>query len=358
MSAPRPFRFGVGPAGLLGAAADGWSETVREYERLGYATVCLGDHLSMMGPLPALAAAGAASERIGLGLMVAGNDYRQPLLLAQDAATVQALSGGRLELGIGAGWDQADYRQLGIEMERPGARIERLAEAVAIVKRYLASGVVGCGADAATSGAANGAGGSRANGGGANGAGGPAEGGEAGGAPGEHFSFHGEHYRLEDVAPCPVPLSAPPRLMIGGGGPRVLALAAREADIVGINVPLRGADVRDSIAAGDTAAARVEAAVAGIRAAAGARFDEIELHVNVLFCAVSDDPEPRLAKAAERLAVPVAELEDSPFVLVGGEAELEAKLRRLRERLGISYFTVDAAAAEPFAPVVRRLTGT
>ena len=320
----RPFRFGVGPAGLIGAAADGWVETVREYERLGYSTVCLGDHLSMMGPLPALAAAGAASERIGLGLMVAGNDYRQPLLLAQDAATVQALSGGRLELGIGAGWDRADYRQLGIEMERPGLRIERLAEAVTIVKRYLASAPSGAGAPGA----------------------------------GEPFSFHGEHYRLDEVAPCPVPLSAPPRLMIGGGGPRVLALAAREADVVGINVPLRSADVRDSIAAGGTAATRVEAAVAGIREAAGARFERIELHVNVLFCDVTDDPEPRLASASRLLAVPVAELEDSPFVLVGGAAELEAKLRRLRERLGISYFTVDAAAAESLAPIVQRLTGT
>lgn len=319
---PRPFRFGVGPAGLLGAAAAGWRETVTGLERRGYATVCLGDHLSMMGPLPALAAAGMASERIGLGLMVAGNDYRSPLLLAQDAATVQALSGGRLELGLGAGWDRADYRQLGLELERPGLRISRLAEAVAIVKRYLASGVVG-GPDA-----------------------------------GEPFSFAGEHYRLEGVAPCPVPLPAPPRLMIGGGGPRVLALAAREADVVGINVPLRGADVRDSVAAGDTAAARVEAAVAGIRAAAGARFEQLELHVNVLYCEVTDDPEPRLAKAAERLAVPVAELADSPFVLIGTAAELEAKLRRLRERLGISYFTVDAAATEPFAPIVRRLTGT
>lgn len=313
MPTQRGFRFGVGPAGILGGAAPGWRRTVARVERLGYSTLCLGDHLTMMAPLPALAAAAAWSERLGLVSAVAGNDYRAPLLLAQEAATVQALSGGRLELGIGAGWDRADYRQLGLEFERPGRRIERLAEAVTIVKRYLS---------------------------------------------GEAFSFHGDHYRLEEVAPSPVPLPRPPRIMIGGGGPRILSLAAREADVVGINVPLRGADVRESIAAGDTAADRVAAAVETIRAAAGERFERIELHVNVLYCRLAEDPEEHLEAAARGLGLTVEEAAASPFVLIGSEAEIEAKLRGLRERLGISYFTLDLAAAEEMAPLLARLSGT
>lgn len=313
MAALRPFRFGVGPSGLLGDLAGGWRQTVEEVDSLGYSSLCLGDHLSMMGPLPALAAAAAWSERLALGLMVAGNDYRAPLLLAQEAMTVEAISGGRLELGLGAGWDTGDYRQLGMPFDRPGARIDRLAEAIRIVKLYCA---------------------------------------------GEPFDFAGDHYRLEGVVPS---VRRPrPRLMIGGGGPRVLSLAAREADIVGINVPLGGADLRSSLAAGATAAERVAAAVETVRTAAGPRLTEIELHVNVLACEVSaseEDAAARTAAVAERLGVEPAELADSPFVLIGTTAALLAKLRRLRERLGISYFTVPLAAAAGMAALLPELLG-
>ena len=136
--AARPFRFGVGPSGLLADVAPAWQETIADLEALGFDSVCLGDHLSMMGPFPALAAGAAWSERIALALTVAGNDYRSPALLAQEAMTAQAVSGGRFELGRGTGWDAADYRQLGIQLERPGARIDRLAEAIRIVKPYCA----------------------------------------------------------------------------------------------------------------------------------------------------------------------------------------------------------------------------
>jgi probable F420-dependent oxidoreductase len=313
VDALRPFRFGVGPSGLLGDLAGEWRRTVAEIEAVGYSSLCLGDHLSMMGPLPALAAAAAWSERLALGLMVAGNDYRAPVLLAQEAMTVQAISGGRLELGLGAGWDASDYRQLGLPFDRPGARIDRLTEAVRIVKLYCA---------------------------------------------GEPFDFAGEHYRLEGVVPA---VRGPrPRVMIGGGGPRVLALAAREADIVGINVPLGGADLRSSLAAGATASERVEAAVETVRAAAGPRLAEIELHVNVLACqvtATAAEGTSRTAAVAARLGVAAAELADSPFVLIGPAEEIVAKLRRLRERLGVSYFTVPAAAAPGLAPLLPELRG-
>jgi probable F420-dependent oxidoreductase len=314
VAALRPFRIGVGPSGLLGDLAGDWHRIVAEVEALGYSSLCLGDHLSMMGPLPALAAAAAWSERLALGLMVAGNDYRAPVLLAQEAMTVQAISGGRLELGLGAGWDAGDYRQLGWPFDRPGARIDRLAEAVRIVKTYCV---------------------------------------------GEPFDFAGEHYRLEGVVPA---VRGPrPRLMIGGGGPRVLGLAAREADIVGINVPLGGADLRSSLAAGATASERVEAAVETVRAAAGPRLAEIELHVNVLACevtATAAEGAARTAEVAARLGVEPAELEDSPFVLVGVAEAIVAKLRRLRERLGVSYFTVPRAAAPGLAPLLPELLGT
>jgi probable F420-dependent oxidoreductase len=313
VAALRPFRFGVGPSGLLGDLAGDWRRTVTEIAGLGYSSLCLGDHLSMMAPLPALAAAAAWSERLALGLMVAGNDYRSPLLLAQEAMTVQAMSAGRLELGLGAGWDGADYRQLGLPFDRAGARIDRLAEAVRVVKLYCA---------------------------------------------GEPFDFAGDHYRLEGVVPA---VRGPrPRLMIGGGGPRVLSLAAREADIVGINVPLGGADLRSSLAAGATAAERFAAAVETVRAAAGPRLAEIELHVNVLACEVSDSAAAaatRTAAVAERLGVAPAELDDSPFVLIGTADAVLVKLRRLRERLGVSYFTVPLAAAAALAPLLPQLLG-
>lgn len=307
----RPFRFGVGPSGLLADVAPAWRATVAELEGLGFDSVCLGDHLSMMGPFPALAAAAAWSERLGLALTVAGNDYRSPVLLAQEAMTVQAISGGRFELGLGAGWDAGDYRQLGIELERPGARIDRLAEAIRIVKLYCA---------------------------------------------GEPFDFAGEHYRLEGVVPA---VRGPrPPLMIGGGGPRILAMAAREADIVGVNVPLGGADLRSSLAAGATAAERVEAAVEIVRDAAGERFEEIELHVNVLACEITDSEEAataRTAEVAQGLGVTADDLAESPFVLVGTAEAILAKLRRVRERLGFSYFTIPRAAAAGLAPLLPAL---
>jgi hypothetical protein len=148
--------------------------------------------------------------------------------------------------------------------------------------------------------------------------------------------------------------------MIGGGGPRVLSLAAREADIVGINVPLGGADLRSSLAAGATAAERFAAAVETVRAAAGPRLAEIELHVNVLACEVSDSAAAaatRTAAVAERLGVAPAELDDSPFVLIGTADAVLVKLRRLRERLGVSYFTVPLAAAAGLAPLLPELLG-
>jgi len=309
MAAPRPFRFGVGPSGLLADAAADWRATVADLERAGFDAVCLGDHLSMMAPLPALAAAGAWSERLTLALTVAAVDYRSPLLLAQGAMTVSALSGGRFELGIGAGWDAADYRQLGLPFDRVGVRVSRLAEAIEVVRLYCA---------------------------------------------GEPFDFEGEHYRLEGVKPTV--RGARPRLMIGGGGPRVLTLAAREADVVGINVPLGGADLRTSLASGATASERVEAAVETVRVAAGPRLAEIELHVNVLACEIDGaDPAARTAAVADRLGVDPAEVVDSPFVLIGDTDTVVTKLRRLRERLGISYFTIPRSAAADLAPLLPRL---
>jgi probable F420-dependent oxidoreductase len=313
MAAPRPFRFGVGPSGLLADLAPTWRATVAELEELGFDSICLGDHLSMMGPMPALAAAAAWSERITLALTVAGNDYRSPVLLAQEAMTVQAISGGRFELGLGAGWDAGDYRQLGIELERPGARIDRLVEAIQIARLYCA---------------------------------------------GEPFDFAGEHYRLEGVAPT---VRGPrPPLMIGGGGPRMLRLAAREADIVGVNIPLGPDGLSTSIASGATAAERVEEAVEIVRAAAGERFAEIELQVNVLACEVTESEEAaarRTTVVAERLGVMPADLAESPFVLVGTADEIVAKLLRLRERLGFSYFTVPRSAAAGLAPLLPTLRG-
>lgn len=305
----RPFRFGV-QAGTA-VSRDEWVAQAYGAERWGYATLNLPDHFgSQLAPTPALAVAAEATLTLRIGCFVYANDYHHPVVLAKEAATLDLLAGGRLELGLGAGWLRHEYEQAGIPFDRAGVRIERLAESIAVLKGLFAPG---------------------------------------------SFSFAGRYYQVDQLDGLPKPLQAPhPPLLIGGGGQRLLTLAAREANIVSFNpraLPDGTLDMRDTLPEA------VAEKISWVRDAAGDRFDDLELNTTLLGIAVTGD---RLA-AAERLGARLRTAGDlalrSPLALAGTVDDMVEELQARRDRFGISYFMVRRADMEAFAPVVARLAG-
>jgi probable F420-dependent oxidoreductase len=293
---------------------------VRRIEDMGYSSVVIPDHLTLPGFLDmtaGLMAAADATQTLRVLSLVAANDFRHPVLLHKAAASVDVLSGGRLELGVGAGWWGRDYAATGMPFDPPGRRIARLAEAVAILKGLF----------------------------------GP-----------EPFIFEGEHYRITELDGQPKPVQKPhPPLLIAGGGKRILTLAGREADIVGINATLTDSAFM-GLPIADASAERVDEKVGWARAAARAagRSDEdIELQLIIPLMEITDTPETAQA-ARERLAAGLGTtpeaLDDSPAVLVGTLEACVDRLQDLRARFGFNYFhPPDAVAA---APLVARLAGS
>jgi probable F420-dependent oxidoreductase len=309
----RPFRFGVLAFGA--ASRQEFVTLARRSEALGYATFAIADHLdSTLAPIAAMATAAAVTTTIRIGCGVFANDLRNPVILAQEMASLDVLSDGRLELGLGTGYQRQDYEGTGIPLDPPGVRVARLAEAVRVVKAFFGPGPV---------------------------------------------EFAGRYYTVGGLHPLPPPVQRPyPPILIGGGGRRMLELAVREADIVGINV--RTTPAGDFDWASVTPEATDEK-VAWVRAAAGARWDDLELHTLAPFVAVTDDP-PRAAEtfladwgAADALSVDA--LLASPHTLIGSEDRIIEILRERRARWGISYVTVFPEAIEAFSPVVARLAG-
>ena len=305
-----PFRFAVHTGG--GELIDAWPTFVRRAEAIGYAAVYVTDHLrGQLSPLAALATAAASADSIRIGSYVFANDFRHPLILAREAATLDRLSGGRLELGLGAGWMRSDYRQLGMAYDRPGVRIDRLQESFGIIRRLLR---------------------------------------------GEEVTHAGPHYRLERarVAPAPVQLPHPP-IMLAGGGPRLLRFAAREAQIVGL-APQMTVTGRPMLgqASDDALARRVEI----IRQAAGDRFEQLELNAFVADAGVvgSGQPLGDTLAAFVKSAGPAA-IGGSPYLLYGTVAQLREAMLRRRERSSISAYGIPARAMEAFAPLIAELAG-
>jgi probable F420-dependent oxidoreductase len=303
-----PFRFAV----YAFHAPDGpsWLAMARRVEELGYATLLVPDHLSrQLSPIAALAAAAAVTSRMTIGPYVFANDFRHPLIMAREAATLDVLSGGRLELGLGAGWRRSDYRQLGYVYAAPGRRIDRLVEALRLVKRLLA---------------------------------------------GETVTHHGAHYWLDRARISPMPVQRPVPLQIGAGGPRMLRLAAREAQIVGLipqfsphGLPM----LRD---VGEAALGRK---VALLRDAAGARYDSLELSIYAADAGMigSGHTLPgSLGSAAKAASVGLA---GSPYLLYGTLRQLRERLQRRRDRLGVSHYAIPSHAMESMAPLVEVLAG-
>jgi len=308
----RPFRFGINVR-TAGSAAE-WADKARKVERLGYSVLLVPDHLAeLLAPFPALAAAAAATTRLRVGTGVLNNDLRHPLLTAREAATLDVLSDGRLELGIGAGHMQSEYAQMGLAFDAGATRVERLAEAVVIVKRLL---------------------------------------------EGEAVSFAGRHYRVTAHTLHPRPIQRPrPPLFIGGNAPRLLAVAAREADIVGLTgIAFRRGGAQPDVS--DFRAAAVDERVRLLRETAAGRFEQLELNALVQRVIVTDDRH----KAAQELTarwphLTADDLLASPYVLLGTVDQLVDNLRARRDRWGISYVMTHEPFMDALAPVVARLAG-
>lgn len=312
---PHAFRFGVQLSAL---PAGDWADRIRAIERLGYASAFWPDHFGdQWEPVAAQAAAAAVTERLHVGSLVYGVDYRHPVVLAKAAATIQLLSGGRHEFGLGAGWMESDYVEAGIAYDRPGVRIERLDEALTVIRSMWRE---------------------------------------------EKTSFEGRHYRVHDVARAPFP-GDPPRVLVGGGGPKVLRVAGRHADIVGINPSLPEGRVTRHTAA-DLAPDRIGQKIGWVREgaeAAGRDFDALELNALVFVTAVTDDPKPVRGMVAKQTGMSEDEVASCPLFLTGPAAEIRDQLETRRERFGLSYVVIqgsDPAVLETFAEgVVAPLAG-
>lgn len=308
----KPFRFGVN-VGPSRSRAE-WVAKANMLESLGYDSLTVPDHLAdLLAPMPALVSAAEATTTLRVGTNVLNNDFRHPVLLAREAATVDLLTGGRLQLGLGAGHMRSEYDQAGLNFETGGTRVERLAEAVTVIKGLLS---------------------------------------------GHRVTFAGRHYRVTGHAIQPLPVQQPhPPIVIGGNGSRLLTLAAREADIVGLS----GITFRRGGTAPDLSGwkvSRVEETVRLVREVSGDRWERLELNVLVQRVLVVDDRR----RAAEELARHWSELSpdeilQSPYMLIGSIGELVEDLQRRRERWGMSYLTIREPYATAFAPIVAQLAG-
>ncbi|MGA7054639.1 MAG: TIGR03621 family F420-dependent LLM class oxidoreductase [Mycobacterium sp.] len=316
-----PFRFAVQATNA--SAGREWRDTVRKVEDLGYSTLFLADHYLGPGPaqraahtprqdlapIAAMAAAAAYSETLRIGCRVFCIDYHVPAVLAKEAATLDLLSDGRLEMGVGAGWSELEYTAMGLDFDRPGRRIAKLAEVVALIKAHWR---------------------------------------------GEEMDCSGEFIQVHGYAGRPRPVQQPhPPIMIGGGGQRILTLAGREADIVSMSsVPFvaRDADGLDPQAV-------AQRRIGFVRAAAGERFRRLDVESSPYFTEITDDPETVLAGVAKSAGISAEVLRDHPNALIGPAESIVEKLYSYRETLGVNYVTVQQSQIESFAPIVALLHG-
>jgi probable F420-dependent oxidoreductase len=323
----RPIRFGLIAASATAAEL---IETAKSAEQHGFSSIALNDHFSStVAPLLGLQAMAAATSHIRIATAVLNQDLRHPAVLAKELATLDVLSGGRLEVGLGAGWVRADYDQSGIPFDSAAERIERLEENIDILKGLFAE---------------------------------------------SQCSFTGRHYSVTELngTPKPVQPGGPP-IMIGGGGRKILSMAARHADIIQV---LGAAFGTTGAVVDDLSSFRIDAfehRLEWIAAAAGDRFDEIELSLMLVFVAITDDVEKTATGFLDFLTATVSRyggevgnvdvklraLLDSPVVAIGTLDEVCEKLTRVRDKLGFSYFVVPyGSAPQSLAPIVGRLAGT
>jgi probable F420-dependent oxidoreductase len=312
----KPFRFLADAFDASSARELG--ERARAAEDLGVTTFVLPDHLiPQLAPIPYLATVAALTERLRISAFVHNNDLRHPAVLAQDLATLDVLSGGRLDVAIGAGWNEPEYRAIGLPFDAVSVRQARLAEAITVLK--------GCFGE-------------------------------------RPFSFAGEHYTLTEHDGYPKPVQRPhPPFFIGGGGRRTLELAGREAQIVGLAPRILSGQRGDP---SSITWAATEEKLAWVRDAAGDRFGDLEFNVypSQWPIVVTDDLHAEGRKVVdhmrERSGQELTEQDviDSPHIFIGSIDRFVEKFSELRERLGINSFLV--GGLDELGPVVERLAGT
>jgi probable F420-dependent oxidoreductase len=309
----RPFRFGVQVSEL---PAEAWAQRVQRIEALGYSTLFCPDHFGpQWDPTVLLTAAAAATTRLRVGSLVYGIDYRHPVIYAKQAAALHLVSGGRHEFGIGAGWMETDYTQAGMRYDSPGTRIDRLGEALAIITGMWSQ---------------------------------------------DGFSFDGEHYSIRAVPQAArLAAGARPPILIGGGGKRVLSLAGRHADIVGINPSLPEGVITPATPA-DLAPERVREKIGWVRAAAekaGRDPAALEFQTLSFVLAISDDVRGLREALARQSGMSIEQVADCPLFLTGSASEIQDRLAKRREETGISYVVLqgrDPEQLERFATEVMK----
>jgi probable F420-dependent oxidoreductase len=302
-----PFRFGVYAA--VAPTMSAWRDQASMAEGLGYSTLYVSDHLdAQFGPLVATTVAAEATSTLHVGSFVLNNDLRHPVVLAKEIATLGLAAEGRVEVGLGAGWLRSDYEQAGIEFDELAVRVDRLAESLAVMKTLWSEG---------------------------------------------EATFAGSYYTVLGARCDPRPAS-PPRVMVGGGSKRLLTLAAREADTVGINASVGDKSVDTTSQA---TLDRYDRCLTWVRKAAPDRFGSIELQI-VAFATRVVANRRAAVRTATMLGLPGEDALELPIVLIGTPDELCERLLERRERWGFTNIVVPAEAMESFAPVVARLAGT
>ena len=327
-SAPKPFRFGVQSYSAKSGAD--WREQARTAESLGYSALHLADHVigpgpalsatnhpeQNLSPVPAMAVAAEVTTTLKVGCRVFCTDYRNPVMLAKDLATLDMFSDGRLEVGLGAGWLQGEYEAIGIPFDRAGVRIDRFEETLAVIRSCFGAGEVN--------------------------------------VQGKYVHAVG----FEGVPkPAPRPAGALPPLMIGGGARRMLGIAGREADIVSLNFDNSSGKIGPA-GVGSSTAELTAAKIGWIREGAGDRFDAIEIEIGAYFTIVTDHRAPTLEKMGPMLGLTAEQFGAHPHALVGSVDAICEQIIERRETYGVSYVTVGRSVMEAFAPVVARLAGT
>ena len=306
------FRFGVTSTGA--STAEKWKEKVTQIEDLGYSTLLLPDHfIEQIATIPALMSAATHTSSLRVGSIVCSNDFRHPIMLAKEAATIDMLSGGRFELGIGAGWLKSEYDAIGIPFDAPGTRVARLEEAVKVIKSYFTEDPV---------------------------------------------KFEGQFYQVNSekgLERIPEPAQKPhPPILIGGGGKRMLSFAAREANIIGLALKTSalgtGPDPADI-------ATTIKQKIEWIKEGAGSRFEDIEIQIQTWAIMITDDRESAAKLAGKQFPLPPDLLLNLPYLLIGSVEEIKEQIEKNRESYGISYYSVFDQYREAFAPVVAQLNG-
>ena len=306
-----PFRFGV--VAETTAGGDEWRALSCRVEAVGCSNFLVSDHFgAQLAMIPALAAAADATDHVRVGAHVACNDYRHPVTYAKELATLDLLSGGRTDWGIGAGWLAAEYEKAGLTFDPAPVRVSRCIEAVAVMKGLFAD---------------------------------------------DPFTFSGDHYRVNDLDGMPKPIQRPhPPLLIGAAGRRMLSFAAREADVIGVAPSISARRVGDAPAR-QTVEQAVDEQLTWIRAAAGTRVDALELNMVAFPAVVTNTPTATAENVAPHIGLTPDEVMRSPHVWIGSVDTICERLEHHRERWGVSYWAIPAGALPAMTPVIERLRG-